>query len=112
MKRHKLPDIRVGKIRKAVIAGHEVLLETGNYPDGELGEFKLHVGKEGSEVRLYDKIADGYSLALQYGAPVELIVEHMEHHRTELGGVVQGCDVKTCKSIIDWAAKRIRIDYL
>ena len=112
MKRRKPPESRAGKIRTVTIAGLEVTLETGEYEDGSLCEIKVIVGKEGGALRELDVGARGFSLALQYGAPVELIVEHMVYHETELGGVVKGCQIKLCKSIWDWVGRYLRNKYV
>jgi ribonucleotide reductase alpha subunit len=51
VRREKLPNRRTGYTQKATIAGHNIYLRTGEYPDGRLGEIFIDMHKEGAAFR-------------------------------------------------------------
>ena len=57
------------------IAGHEGYIHVGFYDDGTPGEIFIKMAKEGSTISgLMDTIATLTSMALQYGVPLEVLV--------------------------------------
>ena len=88
-----LPAKRHGLTQEAKVGGHKVFLRTGEYEDGRLGEIFIDMHKEGAALRsLMNCFAMLVSLALQYGLPLEILVEHSSSFtRFEpQGPVVQG----------------------
>src|SRR5678810_798208 len=101
--RHRLPDRRKGYTQKAVVGGHKVYLRTGEYEDGSLGEIFIDMHKEGAAFRsLMNSFAIAISIGLQYGVPLEELVEAFSYTRFEPSGVVQGNDtIKMATSVLD-----------
>jgi len=82
--RRKLPDERHAITHKFSIAGHEGYITVGMYADGKPGEIFLVMAKEGSTISgLMDAFATSISIALQYGVPLEALVEKFSHVRFE-----------------------------
>ena len=112
--RHRLPNRRAGYTQKAVIAGHNVYLRTGEYDDGNLGEIFLDMAKEGAAFRsMMNCFAIAVSLGLQHGVPLEEYVDAFLFTRFEPNGMVQGNPyIKMTTSIIDYIFRELAITYL
>ncbi len=112
--REKLPKKRHGFIREAYVGGHKVFLRTGEYEDGSLGEIFIDMYKEGASFRgLLNSFAILISKALQYGVPLEDMVETFTFTRFDPAGVVQGHEaIKSATSILDYVFRSIGYDYL
>ncbi len=112
--RHKLPKKRHGFIREAYVGGHKVFLRTGEYEDGSLGEFFIDMYKEGASFRgLLNSFAVLASKALQYGVPLEDLVDTFVFTRFEPAGYVEGHEaIKSSTSIIDYVFRSLGYDYL
>ncbi|MEA2193376.1 MAG: ribonucleoside-diphosphate reductase alpha chain, partial [Solirubrobacteraceae bacterium] len=82
------------------------------YEDGTLGEiFLTDIGKEGSTLRgLLNSFATSISIALQYGVPLEKLVEKFSYMRFEPEGITQNPEIPFAKSMPDyimrWLASR------
>ena len=82
--RRRLPDERQAITHKFSIGGHEGYLTVGMYEDGTPGELFCVMAKEGSVVSgLMDSFATAVSLALQYGVPLQVLVDKFSHTRFE-----------------------------
>jgi len=112
--RHKLPKKRDGHIREAVIGGHKVFLRTGEYADGSLGEIFIDMYKEGASFRgLLNSFAILLSKALQYGVPLEELVDTFVFTRFDPAGPVDGHEaIKNSTSILDFVFRSLGYDYL
>ena len=111
--RRKLPDERQAITHKFSIAGHEGYITVGMYEDGKPGEVFLVMAKEGSTVSgLMDGFATSLSLALQYGVPLEAIVDKFSHTRYEPSGFTKNPDVGYAKSITDYIARWMAVKFL
>ena len=112
--RHKLPNRRKGYTQKAVVGGHKVYLRTGEYEDGSLGEIFIDMHKEGAAFRsLMNSFAIAISIGLQYGVPLEELVEAFSYTRFEPSGIVQGNDtIKMATSVLDYIFRELAISYL
>jgi ribonucleoside-diphosphate reductase alpha chain len=101
--RRKLPDERHAITHKFSVAGHEGYITAGMYEDGKPGEIFLVMAKEGSTVSgLMDAFATSISLALQYGVPLETLVEKFSHVRFEPSGFTPNAQIPYAKSITDY----------
>ncbi len=112
--RRHLPKRRKGYIREAYVGGHKVFLRTGEYEDGALGEIFIDMYKEGASFKgLLNCFAVLASKALQYGMPLEELVDSFTFTRFEPAGAVQGHNaIKNSTSILDYVFRSIGYDYL
>ena len=101
--RRRLPDERRAITHKFSIAGHDGYLTVGMYEDGQPGEIFLVMAKEGSVVSgLMDCFATAVSLALQYGVPLQVLIDKFSHVRFEPSGFTNNTEIPIAKSIIDY----------
>jgi ribonucleoside-diphosphate reductase alpha chain len=114
MTRRKLPSKRYGITQEAKVGGNKVFLRTGEYGDGSLGEIFIDMHKEGAALRsVMNCFAMLVSIALQYGVPLEVLVEQFVFTRFEPQGPVQGHDrVKFATSVIDYVFRALGVEYL
>ncbi len=112
--RYKLPKKRKGVIREATVGGHKIFLRTGEYEDGQLGEIFIDMYKEGAAYRgMLNSFAILASKALQYGVPLEELVDTFTFTRFEPAGMVQGHEaIKNSTSILDYVFRTLGYDYL
>ena len=111
--RQHLPQRRSGFTQELKLGGQKFYLRTGEYADGRLGEVFLDGGKPGSPLRsMLCAWATTLSLALQYGAPLEEILDRITFIRFEPSGPVQHPHVKQASSILDLTARILAIEYL
>jgi ribonucleoside-diphosphate reductase alpha chain len=101
--RRKLPDERRAVTHKFDIAGHEGYITVGLFNDGQPGEIFLVMAKEGSTISgLMDAFATSISMALQYGVPLEALIEKFSHVRFEPSGFTKNSEIPYAKSITDY----------
>ncbi len=102
-RRRKLPDERSAITHKFDIAGHEGYITVGLFEDGQPGEIFLVMAKEGSTISGFaDAFAQAISYALQYGVPLQDLVDKFSHVRFEPSGMTKNPDVRFAKSIVDY----------
>jgi ribonucleoside-diphosphate reductase alpha chain len=102
-RRRKLPDERHAITHKFDIAGHEGYVTVGLFEDGQPGEIFLVMAKEGSTISGFaDAFAQAISYALQYGVPLQDLVDKFSHVRFEPSGMTRNPDVRFAKSIVDY----------
>jgi ribonucleoside-diphosphate reductase alpha chain len=114
LRRKRLPRRRYGFTQEARIAGHKVFIRTGEYDDGSLGEIFIDMHKEGAAFRsMMNCFAIAVSMGLQYGVPLEDLVDQFVFTRFEPQGRVEGHDnVKSSTSVIDYIFRVLGIEYL
>ncbi len=101
--RRKLPDERQAITHKFDISGHEGYVTVGLFEDGQPGEIFLVMAKEGSTISGFaDAFAQAISYALQYGVPLQALVDKFSHVRFEPSGMTRNPDVRFAKSIVDY----------
>jgi ribonucleoside-diphosphate reductase alpha chain len=112
--RNRLPSKRHGLTQEAKVGGNKIFLRTGEYQDGTLGEIFVDMHKEGAALRsVMNCFAMLVSIALQYGVPLEVLVEQFVFTRFEPQGPVQGHDrVKFATSVIDYVFRALGVEYL
>ena len=112
-RRHKLPDERNAITHKFDIAGHEGYITVGLYEDGMPGEIFLVMAKEGSTISGFaDAFAQAISYALQYGVPLQDLVDKFSHVRFEPSGMTRNPDVRFAKSIVDYIFRWMAAKFL
>jgi ribonucleoside-diphosphate reductase alpha chain len=111
--RRRLPDERQAITHKFSIGGHEGYLTVGMYEDGTPGELFCVMAKEGSVVSgLMDSFATAVSLALQYGVPLQVLVDKFSHTRFEPSGFTGNPAVPIAKSIVDYIFRWLSLKFL
>ena len=110
--RRRMPKERQSITHKFSIGGHEGYITAGMYEDGSVGEiFLTDIGKEGSTLRgMMNAFATSISIALQYGVPLEKLVEKFSYMRFDPEGITQNPEIPFAKSMPDyimrWLASR------
>ncbi|MBK6291427.1 MAG: vitamin B12-dependent ribonucleotide reductase [Ignavibacteria bacterium] len=112
--RRRLPKRRHGYVREATVGGHKVYLRTGEFDDGQLGEIFIDMYKEGASFKgLLNCFAVLASKALQYGVPLDELVDTFTFTRFEPAGFVDGHEaIKNATSIVDYIFRTLGYDYL
>jgi ribonucleoside-diphosphate reductase alpha chain len=111
-RRRRMGVERQSITHKFSIAGHEGYITAGMYEDGSVGEiFLTDIGKEGSTLRgMMNSFATAISIALQYGVPLETLVQKFSYMRFEPEGITQNPEIPFAKSMPDyimrWLASR------
>ncbi|HEV3321785.1 MAG TPA: vitamin B12-dependent ribonucleotide reductase [Solirubrobacteraceae bacterium] len=111
-KRKRMPRERQSITHKFSIGGHEGYITAGMYEDGSVGEiFLTDIGKEGSTLRgMMNSFATAISIALQYGVPLETLVQKFSYMRFEPEGITGNPEIPFAKSMPDyimrWLASR------
>jgi ribonucleoside-diphosphate reductase alpha chain len=107
-----MPRERESLTHKFSIGGHEGYITAGKYDDGSVGEiFLTDIGKEGSTLRgMMNSFATAISIALQYGVPLETLVQKFSYMRFEPEGITGNPEIPFAKSMPDyimrWLASR------
>ena len=111
--RHRLPDERQAITHKFDIAGHEGYITVGLYETGAPGEIFLVMAKEGSTISGFaDAFAQAVSYALQYGVPLQVLVDKFSHVRFEPAGITKNPNVRVAKSIVDYIFRWMATKFL
>jgi ribonucleoside-diphosphate reductase alpha chain len=112
-RRHRLPDERQSITHKFDIGGHEGYITVGLYEDGQPGELFLTMAKEGSTISGFaDAFAQAISYALQYGVPLQDLVDKFSHVRFEPSGMTRNPDIRFAKSIVDYIFRWLAAKFL
>src|ERR1700689_2961897 len=110
--RHRMPRERNSITHKFSLGGHEGYITAGMYDDGTVGEiFLTDIGKEGSTLRgMMNAFATAISISLQYGVPLETLVQKFSYMRFEPEGITGNPEIPFAKSMPDyimrWLASR------
>jgi ribonucleoside-diphosphate reductase alpha chain len=111
-RRKRMPRERQSLTHKFSIGGHEGYITAGMYEDGSVGEiFLTDIGKEGSTLRgMMNSFATAISISLQYGVPLETLVQKFSYMRFEPEGITGNPEIPFAKSMPDyimrWLASR------
>ncbi|MCH8151482.1 MAG: adenosylcobalamin-dependent ribonucleoside-diphosphate reductase [Planctomycetes bacterium] len=111
--RRRLPDTRASITHRFNVAGHEGYLTVGLYTDGSPGELFITMAKEGSTIGgLMDCLGIAISVALQYGVPIESLVNKFTHQRFEPMGMTTNSDIPFAKSLLDYIFRWLGMEFL
>ncbi len=112
-RRERLPDTRQSITHKFNVGGHEGYINVGLYPDGRPGELFITMAKEGSTIGgLMDSFGTAISMSLQYGVPLEVLVNKFSHSRFEPMGYTTNPDIRIAKSVVDYIFRFMGISFL
>ena len=108
-----LPTTRHSVTHKFRIMGHEGYLTLGLFEDGRPGEIFIKMSKEGSTLSgLVQGFCRAFSLALQYGLPLEEAVRRFKGMRFEPMGSTSNPQIPEAKSILDYVARYLEQRFL
>jgi ribonucleoside-diphosphate reductase alpha chain len=111
--RRHLPSTRHSLTHKFSVGGHEGYITVGLFEDGSPGELFITMAKEGSTIGgLMDTIGTLTSLALQYGVPLEALVNKFTHMRFEPSGWTGNPDIPNAKSVADYIFRWLGIQFI
>ena len=111
--RRKLPDERQAITHKFDIAGHEGYITVGLFEDRQPGEIFLVMAKEGSTISGFaDAFAQAISYALQFGVPLQALVDKFSHVRFEPSGMTRNPEIRFAKSIVDYIFRWMATKFL
>ena len=111
--RRRLPEERDAITHKFDIAGHEGYITVGLFEDGSPGEIFLVMAKEGSTISGFaDAFAQAVSYTLQYGVPLQVLVDKFSHVRFEPSGMSKNPEVRFAKSIVDYIFRWLATKFL
>ncbi len=112
-RRERLPDTRNSITHKFNVGGHEGYINVGLYPDGRPGELFITMAKEGSTVGgMMDAFGTAISMSLQYGVPLEDLVNKFSHMRFEPMGHTTNPEIRIAKSMVDYIFRWMGIRFL
>ncbi len=111
--RRRLPDERRSITHKFTIGGHKGYLTVGVFEDGTPGELFVVMAKQGSVISgLMDSFSTAVSLALQYGVPLEVLVNKFAHTRFEPSGFTSNPEIPIAKSLVDYIFRWLALKFL
>lgn len=110
--RQTLPTTRSSLTHKFQIMGHEGYLTIGLFENGQPGEIFIKMSKEGSTLSgLVQGFCRAFSLAMQYGLPLEEAVQRFKGMRFEPMGHTSNPDIPEAMSIIDYVARYLQFRF-
>lgn len=112
-RRSVLAETRRSITHKFSINGHEGYLTVGLFDDGRPGEIFIKIAKEGSTLSgLIQGFCRSFSLALQYGLPLEASIERFRNMRFEPSGSTSNPDIPKASSILDYVARFLELQFM
>ncbi len=111
--RRRLPKQRSATVTRFGVGGSEGYMTASTYPDGDVGEVFLKLGKQGSTLAgVMDAFSVAISVSLQYGVPLEKWVEKFTNMRFEPAGITDDPDIRMVSSVMDYIFRRLALDHL
>ncbi|MCA9200993.1 MAG: vitamin B12-dependent ribonucleotide reductase, partial [Planctomycetales bacterium] len=112
-RRERLSDTRQSLTHKFNVNGHEGYVTVGLYDDGRPGELFITMAKEGSTIGgLMDSFGTAISMSLQYGVPLEVLVNKFSHTRFEPMGYTTNPEIRIAKSLVDYIFRWLAMEFL
>jgi ribonucleoside-diphosphate reductase alpha chain len=108
-----MPPRRTGVTTSVTIGGERFYLTANARADGSLGEAFVSWGKQGqTQAGLMDIYAVALSVGLQHGVPLlDLIHQGLDLYFVP-NGHTDDPDIPRVRSVVDWVARRLAIDWL
>ncbi len=111
--RQSLTPVRDSVTHKFQIMGHEGYLTIGLFESGLPGEIFIKMSKEGSTLSgLIQAYCRAFSLAIQYGLPLNEACRRFKGMRFEPMGTTSNPDIPEAMSIIDYVARYLELHYV
>ncbi len=111
--RRKMPSERKAVTHKFKIGEQEGYITVGLFDDGKPGELFVSMAKQGSTLAgLMDSFAIAISIGLQYGVPLNVLVDKFSHTRFEPSGWTDNPQIQVAKSIMDYIFRWMALKFL
>jgi ribonucleoside-diphosphate reductase alpha chain len=111
--RRRLPATRQSLTHKFSVGGHEGYITVGLFEDQTPGELFISMAKEGSTIGgLMDVIGTETSMCLQYGVPLQVLVDKFSHSRFEPSGWTPNPDIPNAKSLVDYIFRWMGMQFI
>ena len=111
--RRVLPSTRDSLTHKFAVGGHEGYLTIGLHEDGTPGEIFIKMSKEGSTLSgLIQGFCRAFSIALQYGLPLQEAVDRFRGMRFDPMGPTNNPDIPEASSILDYVARYLELKFI
>jgi ribonucleoside-diphosphate reductase alpha chain len=111
--RERMPRTRSGQTTSFTIGGAGFYVTGNARDDGRLGEVFAKFGKEGSTLAgLMDAISILASIGLQYGVPLDIMVEKLVNTRYEPMGMTDDPEIPEASSVMDYVVRRLAFDFM
>lgn len=110
--RKRLPITRQSVTHKFSVLGTEGYLIVGLYEDGRPGELFIKIAKEGSTLSgLFDTIGILTSLGLQWGVPMQDMIDKLKHTKFEPSGFTKNPAIGDASSLIDYIFRWLELEF-
>ena len=111
--RRVLPGTRDSLTHKFAVGGHEGYLTIGLHEDGTPGEIFIKMSKEGSTLSgLIQGFCRAFSIALQYGLPLQDAVDRFRGMRFDPMGPTRNPEIPEALSILDYVARYLELTFI
>lgn len=111
--RKELPDERHSITHKFAVAGHKGFITVGLFEDGNPGEIFISMSKQGSTLAgIMNAWARSVSFSLQYGMPLEEVIESLVYMRFEPSGPTTNKEIPMAQSIMDYIGRWLALRFL
>ncbi len=112
-RRRRMPDERKSVTHRFSIGSYKGYITVGLYSDNTPGEIFITMSKQGSVMSgLMDSFATSVSMALQYGVPLQVLVNKFVHMRFEPSGFTSNPNIRMAKSIVDYIFRWMALKFL
>jgi ribonucleoside-diphosphate reductase alpha chain len=112
-RRERLPDTRQSHHAQVQRGGHEGYINVGLYPDGRRANCSSRWPRKGApSAALMDCFGTAISMSLQYGVPLEVLVNKFSHTRFEPMGHTTNPDIRIAKSVVDYIFRWLGITFM
>jgi hypothetical protein len=103
-----------GAVWRVSVGGHRVVLRTAEDAQGRLAEVTIALTKESAAYRsLMEAMLQAVSIGLAAGVKLDSYVEAYAYTRFGPAGQVEGDPaIRRATSVLDWAFRRLALDYL
>lgn len=112
VQRH-MPRRRIGRTTAVTLGGERFYITANARPNGSLGEVFIQWGKHGTGCAgLMDIYAIAWSVALQHDVPLAELIRHNLDLYFTPNGRTDDPQIPRARSIADYTARRLAIDWL
>lgn len=112
-RRMVLAQTRSSLTHRFIVGGCEGYLTVGLFDDGRPGEIFIKIAKEGYTLSgLVQGFCRAFSLALQYGLPLQDAVDRFRDMLFEPAGATSNPEIPEATSILDYVARYLELEFI